>query len=617
MNIITLDFETYYSKEYSLSKMTTEEYIRGSQFQVIGVSVKVNGGDTEWASGTHAQYKQYLQSFDWENSALLAHNTMFDGAILSWIFDIHPKAYLDTLSMARAVHGTEVGGSLAKLVQHYKLGEKGTEVVNALGKRRNDFTEEELARYGDYCINDTELTYALFNVMRGDFPKKELKLIDLTLRMFVEPVIELDEQLLTDHLVRVKAMKGDLLVASGVTDVGELMSNNKFADLLRAQGVEPPMKISPKTGKPAYAFAKTDEEFKALLEHPDLVVQGLASARLGMKSTLEETRTERFLAIAVRGLMPVPIRYCAAHTTRWGGDDKINLQNLPSRGPNAKQLKLSMMAPEGYVFIDADSAQIEARVLAWLAGQDDLVRAFANGDDVYRIMAGTIYNKRPEDVTKEERFVGKTTILGCGYGMGAVRFQEQLLSFGVMIDIDECRRIVSVYRLANDQISALWKQAAVVIKALHQGMHTTVGRAGVLEVLPDECGVRLPSGLVIKYPGLTATEGEQGLEYQYKNRFGMTRLFGGKAVENWVQGIARCIIGEQMLRIAQRYRVVLTVHDSIASIARVEEAAEAKAYVEECMRWIPDWAKGLPVNCEAFAAARYGDCYENSPSLVV
>jgi DNA polymerase len=304
MDIITLDFESYYSKEIGFSKLTTEEYVRHPEFEIIGVSVKVNNGGTEWASGTHEQLRQYLLTFDWENSALLAHNCAFDGAILNWILGIQPKVYLDTLSMARAVHGIEAGGSLKALAERYKLGEKGTEVVNALGKRRNDFTDEELARYGDYCINDTELTYALFGRLSKGFPKNELRLIDLTLRMFIEPVIELDTQLLTDHLERVKAIKNDLLVASGVADAGDLMSNPKFAELLRTQGVEPPMKISPTTGKPTYAFAKTDEEFKALADHENLVVQALVASRLGMRSTLEETRTERFLSIASRGLMP-------------------------------------------------------------------------------------------------------------------------------------------------------------------------------------------------------------------------------------------------------------------------------------------------------------------------
>ena len=224
MDLITIDFETYYAKDFSLSKMTTEEYIRDPRFQVIGVSVKVNNGPTEWASGTHEEIKTYLQTFNWDEAMLLAHNTMFDGAIAAWRYNIFPRAYTDTLCIARAVHGVEVSGSLKALVERYDLGAKGTEVIQALGKRREDFSPTELARYGDYCINDVNLTYELFRVLGVGYPRKELKLIDLTLRMFIDPILDLDLGLLEQHLENAKSAKEDLLTSSGVTKE-DLMSN--------------------------------------------------------------------------------------------------------------------------------------------------------------------------------------------------------------------------------------------------------------------------------------------------------------------------------------------------------------------------------------------------------
>jgi DNA polymerase I-like protein with 3'-5' exonuclease and polymerase domains len=383
VDIITLDFETYYAQDYTLSKGTTEEYIRSPRFEVIGVAVKVNDGPTEWFSGTHEETRAFLSRYDWANSFALAHNTMFDGAIMSWRFGIKPKVWLDTLCMARALHGVEVGGSLKAVAERYGVGEKGNEVVNAKNKRLADFTREELSRYASYCVNDVDLTRDVFKIMVEKFPKQELKLIDLTLRMFIDPVLDLDTGLLETHLDKIKDWKDELLDKSGTTKE-DLMSNPKFAELLKGLDVDPPMKISPTTGKETYAFAKTDEGFKALAEDEDVRVQALVAARLGNKSTLEETRTQRFIDISKRGLLPVPIRYYAAHTGRWGGDDKINLQNLPSRGPNAKALKRSIIAPEGQMIVEADSAQIEARVLAWLAEQEDLVTAFANKEDVYK-----------------------------------------------------------------------------------------------------------------------------------------------------------------------------------------------------------------------------------------
>ena len=608
MDLITLDFETYYDKDFSLTKITTEEYVRSPQFEVIGVGIKVNNEPAQWASGTHEELKEWLRSsFKWADSAVLAHNTMFDGAILAWKFGIHPNVWLDTLCMGRAIHGVEVGGSLKVLAERYGLGEKGTEVLNAIGKRRTNFSEADLGRYGDYCLNDVDLTHKLFNKMARKFPKQELKIIDLTLRMFIEPILQLDKDMLEEHLRETQARKERLLLDCAA-DRADLMSNNKFAELLRGCGVEPPTKTSPATGEPAYAFAKSDEAFKALAEHPDERVQALVAARLGNKSTLEETRTQRFIEIASRGDLPVPIRYYAAHTGRFGGDDKINMQNLPSRGANANKLKKAIVAPAGYTIIDADSAQIEARVLAWLAEQDDLVEAFAKQEDVYKKMAAAIYAVREEDVTKEQRFVGKTTILGAGYGMGAAKFQAQLKTFGTNVDLEEARRIIDIYRRTNDAITRLWRQAQNALVNLSRGDPAPLGRAGVLELVPEERAIRLPSGLLMRYDDLKFDQTEKGIEFHYHTRKGRTRIYGGKVIENVCQAIARCIIAEQMLRISKRYKVVLTVHDAIAVCVRDSEVEEARQYVEACMRWVPDWATGLPVNCESGMGKSYGDC---------
>tara|TARA_R110002167_G_scaffold9283_6_gene42555 strand:- start:3577 stop:5406 length:1830 start_codon:yes stop_codon:yes gene_type:complete len=608
MDLITLDFETYYDQQYSLSKLTTEQYVRDDKFEVIGVGVKINDGETEWASGTEEQIKSYLGTFNWDEAMLLCHNTMFDGAILSWCFDIRPRVYTDTLCIARALHGTEAGGSLRALSERYGIGVKGTEVLDAKGKRSEDFLPEELEKYGAYCINDVELTYKLFKLMGKGFPKDEMRLIDLSLRMFTEPMLDIDIFLLERHLEDVRDRKDKLLEDAQVKRV-DLMSNAKFAELLRGCGVEPPMKISPTTDKETFAFAKTDEEFKALQEHDDERVQALVAARLGNKSTLEETRTQRFIDIGKRDLLPVPVKYYAAHTGRWGGADKINLQNLPSRGPNAKKLKNSIIAPDGYSLIDCDSSQIEARVLAWLAGQNDLVAQFAAGEDVYKYMASSIYNVPVSEVTKEQRFVGKTTILGAGYGMGAVKFQAQLKGMGVEIELTEAQRIIDVYREANADINGLWKKAQYTITQLANGKVANFGKRGVIKVDAGNSALILPSGLRMYYEDLKGeTNEEKRVEYSYKTRRGRKYIYGGKAVENVCQAIARCIIGHQMILLARRYPVVLTVHDSLVCCIRDEEVEEARVYVEECMSQTPDWAEGLPITCESGVGKSYGGC---------
>jgi len=605
MNILTIDFETYYSREFSLTKVTTEEYIRSPEFETIGVAVQVGDGEPEWFSGDGEAMHQFLTRYDWANSLALAHNAPFDGAILKWVYGLSPKGWLDTLSMGRALHGTNVGGSLRVLSDFYGLGEKGTEVENALGLHRADFSPSQLERYGDYCKNDVTLTWELFNAMSAGFPPIELRLIDLTVRMFTEPVLQLDARLLRDHLMWEKQRKHELLENF---DKDDLMSNNKFAEILIAYGVTPPMKTSPTTGKQTYAFSKTDEAFKELLEHPNPQVQTLVAARLGTKSTIEETRTERFLGIAERGSLPVPLRYYAAHTGRWGGDDKLNLQNLQRTSP----LKKAIIAPDGYMMVDSDSSQIEARTLAWLAEQDDLVDAFDRGEDVYKIMASAIYNKEVSSITKDERFVGKTTILGAGYGMGAAKFQTQLKNFSVEVTLEEAKRIIDTYRATYPKITELWKSAASALKAVLQNQQTTLGRDGVLKI-EGGSGILLPNTLYLRYPNLRIVENDEGKsELVYDTKKGKaiipTRIYGGKVIENVCQALARIVIGEQMLLVAKKYRVVMTVHDAIACIAPTEQVEAAKEYVEMCMRTRPDWGMELPLNCEAGYGESYGAC---------
>jgi DNA polymerase len=609
MKILSVDFETYYDKDIGFRTQTTEEYVRDPRFEVIGVAVQEDDGEPEWFSGSHAEIKEFLSQYDWANSFALAHNAIFDGAILNWHFNLRPKAWLDTLSMARPIHGIDAGGSLKALAERYEIGVKGTEVVNALGKKRFMFSAADLKQYGEYCKNDVALTYKLFNILNEDFPVKELKLIDLTIRMFTEPTIQINVPMLEQYLEELKVKKEELLQAAEAhKDI--IMSNDKFAEALIALGVSPPTKISARTKKETWAFAKTDEAFKALLEHEEPAVQNLVAARLGVKTTIEETRTQRFINIGKRGALPVPLKYYAAHTGRWGGADKVNLQNLPSRGNTA--IKTSLVAPEGYTFIDCDSSQIEARTLAWLAGEDSLVKAFANGEDVYKIMAAKIYGKDVEAITKEERFFGKTVILGAGYGMGYKKFHLMLKLQNVNISESEAERIIKIYRASYPHIRNLWEQGNEALGAMLSKEYVRFGREGVVTIIKD--GFKLPSGLKLIYNNLTARQeglpaGGSRTVYSYDSRREKNiHIYGGKVVENVVQAIARCIVGEQMIRISKKYRVVLTVHDAVMVLVRDYEAKEARDYVEQCMRWVPEWATGLPVDCESGVGKSYGEC---------
>jgi DNA polymerase I-like protein with 3'-5' exonuclease and polymerase domains len=609
--LITLDFETYYDKNYSLSKMTTEAYIRSPEFSVIGVGYKIDDGPCKWISGWA---QDELLSLDIPNSYLLCHNAAFDGAILSWHYNIKPKYYLDTLSMSRPITAATVGGSLAKLATAFNLGEKGTEVVNAIGKRLKDFSPFELEAYGNYCRNDVQLTYDLYQVLRPYSTPKEQFIIDLMIRMFTDPVLELDTNVLKNHLDEVTKKKEKLLADIDASiDRSVLMSNPQFAKLLQDLGVDPPMKTSLRTGKETYAFGKTDTAFKALLEHESEEVQAVVAARLGVKSTLEQTRTEAFIGISERGPLPIMLNYYGAHTGRASGGDKINLQNLP-RGGN---LRKSIAAPRGHKIIAVDSSQIEARVVAWLSSQEDLLEDFRAGVDIYSKFASGVYGREiNKAVDKVERFVGKTCILGLGYGMGATKFKSTLKigMGGISVDLpdNEAERIVKLYRDTYPHIATLWKRASEALNAMAVGNEAYFGEGVMLSCTPE--GIYLPNGMTVRYNNLRKQEDG----FVYDNRYGSTKIYGGKVVENVVQALARIVVFDQMAKIEQnlrkldsgdkRYRVVLTVHDEVVAVVPEADAEATLAMMTEIMSTPPSWAITLPVSCEGDVGDTYGDC---------
>jgi DNA polymerase I-like protein with 3'-5' exonuclease and polymerase domains len=598
--MVVIDFETFYSKEIGFSKQTTEQYIRDPQFQIIGCAVKRGDEETVWMSfDSFIEYKKALAPYI-EGNIIVAHNAMFDVAILAWRLGLNPAFIIDTLSMARPHFGTHVGGSLKALAQHFELGVKGTEVESALGKRLEDFTPEQLALYGEYCKNDVELTYKLVKRLYKMTPPQELKLIDLTLRMFVYPKLVLDEQILETHLNNVRADK-QALMEQVEFGVGDVMSNNKFAEVLTNLGVSPPMKISARTGKETYAFGKTDKNFTALLEHPNPKVQAAVSARLGVKSSIEETRTEAFLSMARRGAMPVPLNYAGAVTTlRWSGADKVNLQNLP-RGGN---LRKAIKAPDGFVIVACDSSNIELRVNHTLAGQQETIEALRSGEDLYCQFASMLYDRHITKADKDERFIGKVAHLGLGYGMSWRKFKDtvRLLSKGKEISDEEAERIVNLWRSTYYMIPLLWKSADQLLAASATNNEYSIGFISAGDRM-----IHTPPKNQIYYPNLRMGDGGWVYDTKKFKNVEPVKVYGGKVVENICQHLARNIIAEQWIKIAERYPVVMQVHDEIVAIVPEAEAEEATKWMVEIMSTSPDWWPDIPLAAEASYGKSYGD----------
>lgn len=655
--IIVIDFETKWSKaDYTLSKMTTEEYIRDPRFKAYGACLKVYGltQQAKWYNGT--ALRDALSMYDWSRTAILAHNAQFDVSILEWVYDVHPCFIFDTLSMARALRGVEVGNSLMKLAADFGLPPKGNAVHSTDGLQGPlpAHIEKELA---DYCVHDTFLCEEIFKRLIVGYPASELRLIDMTLRMYTQPKLVLDEQLLFDSLALEKEKRERLLAKLNI-DEAALASNKKFAEILNTLGVAAPYKVSKSTGLQALALAKTDAHFQALLNGDNDEVALLCEARLAVKSTTERTRAQRFLDIAARGTLPVPLSYYGALSGRWTASkgSAINMQNL-KRG---SFLRNAIMAPEGYKIVVGDLSQIEPRVLAWLADYDDMLDIFRSGEDAYAQFGSQMFSI--PGMTKYShpklRQSAKSALIGAGYQLGWASFAAQLLvgflgappvrydkAFAKSIGVDRkyvdkflgwednitkmseiphictndellihcvaAKKIIDIYRATAHPVERLWElYERLIVSALFGGVEHT---HKCLIFRKEE--IELPNGMKLLYPNLRrehefviqldgTKKKTSKLNWVYGEN--ATKLYPGKIANNTTQAVARIVMTDGMLRVSKRLPLVLTVHDELGALARDEDAEEELAWVLQQMTKEPKYMPGIPLAAEGGTHQRYG-----------
>jgi hypothetical protein len=423
--------------------------------------------------------------------------------------------------------------------------------------------------------------------------------------MFTEPTLQLDTKLLEEALETERFEKQVLLDKAGVTrDI--VMSNNKLADLLDACGVTPPIKKSPTNGNTTYAFAKSDAEFTCLQQHPMPLVRRLVKARLANKSTINETRMDKFVTLAEYGPLWVPLSYCGAvGTWRWSGMDGVNLQNLPSRGENT--MRRAIKAPAGHKLVVVDSANIELRVNHTLAGQADVVQALREGRDLYtEFAAESLYHIPEEDVTKDQRFIGKVAHLMLGYQGGWLRFQDTARQWaGIELPDSECKNIVDTWRDTYSEVCRFWRHAEKAIKSMHQGLEYAIPSAPFISTRKNL--LLTPPHHYLQFPALTSTE--DGMVYKSRRGRGTENvyLYGGKLVENLCQHISRNILAEQLVTISKRYKVAMMVHDEFVLVVPEDEANDALIWTVAVMSKSPDWWPEIPLAAEGDIAERYGD----------
>lgn len=591
---VVLDFETYFDTKVSLTKLTTMEYIKHPMFKVWGVGIKYDDAETMWFS--EDEVEDELASIDWGDVRLICHNTPFDAYVLTQYYGYMPAYFADTAAMARGRYpgqSARLADVAVRLFPNDETMRKGGELAEAKGTY--DLSPEQDEMLGRYCVQDVDLTYAIWRRLLLQYPQSELDLINLTTQMFVDPIIEIDrETLITYHESQVK--NRETLIENAGIDAKVLSSNDKFADYLRTIDIEPPVKRSPNTGKTIPAFGKNDAGWKQMCAmYPEH--NHLWEAREAVKSRISETRAQRFLDAALEdNRIPVPLRYYAAHTGRFGGTEKLNMQNLPRGG----ELRRCLVAPKGHLVYVADLSNIEARMLAYVARQDDLIEQFARGDDIYSNFASVIYekpiNKRDNPT---ERFVGKTAILGLGYGMGARKFQATLKS-GAMgppqeFTLEAAMDIVGKYRTTYNNIALLWNRLQDMLQMTlhHENWGMNYGPFFTVE----RNGFRLPNGMSLSYEALSpeATGG-----FSYMSRGSREYTYGGRITENLIQALSRIVITDSMLRLQKKIdgRVALTVHDEVIIIAANTNPDATMNTIIDDLCIAPEWAPDLPLAAE-------------------
>lgn len=594
MDILTLDFETYFDDEYSLSKLTTEEYVRSPKFAALGCAFYYERG-AEWVEGD--RLTDYFKAIDWSNTAVLCHHAHFDGLILSHHYGVKPVRWLDTLSMARYIHGNSIGLGLDSLAKYYSFVPKTVPYQLFRGKRWHELPPSVQHSVAQGAMYDCQLTRSLFDELAKTFPESEYPIVDLTIRMFTEPKLVANQPLLLDIGDKEEQNKANLLAKLGVTkkDIGK---NDKLIELFQAEGIE----VEYKQGKNGEipCFAKTDQFMRDCLEDWNPVVQALAEARLSVRSTITETRARRFYSMSTRGRLPVYLYYAGAHTRRWSGGDGTNFQNL-NRG---SELRRAIQAPEGFLLARPDQSQGECRILNWFAGQVDVVERFRLGHDPYIPIASKFYGFQVTASDKKERGTGKQLELSCGYGAGAETIIRTAVrgQYGppVYLSSEDGLRARDLYRSEHAEVVKLWRTAQDILSWL------AARRSFDWNVLHGEGGKLFhPNGGWLDYTGLRWDNDAR--EWKLASRYGEVRTYGPKLVENVVQWLSRIVTSEAMAMLRNyNYPIVGMSHDDIwLLIPKHSDVESHRKLIESTMGGEVEWASGLPLASECEIGETY------------
>ena len=629
MRMVVADWETYYRTKdteldpaFTLSKMSTESYVRDPRFKAHGVAIKWSA-DTLAHWYTEPQARYVLAQEDWSDTFMVHHHAQFDSLIESHHYNVHPARVGCTLSMARLLLGNHLSVSLDSVRKHFGILPKSTPYQHMDGRYWEEMSRDIQEQVAEGACDEVESIWKIFHLlMQQGFPPEELKVIDTTVKMFTEPVLKADSELLAKIWEDENTKKADRVAALQV-DPAELRSNDKFIALLQAEGIEPEYKQGKNEQIPA--FAKTDDFMRGLLEHDNERVRTLAEARLGEKSTLMQTRAATLGWMASRGPLAVYLRYAGAGTLRVSGGDGANWLNFKRQSA----MRRAIMAPDGFLLAPVDASQIECRVLHYLAGgpNEPVIQKFRNKEDPYVDLASQFYKepiykpKRGDSRFEEmeaKRGMGKQGRLMCGYGAAGLQFKvtakNGLYGPPVDISIEDATAFVKLYRDTNPSIcgkAGYWAQGEWALGKLANG---ETAEWGPLTIKAKR--IYLPSGQPVIYDTLefhvpdsdeTCRDFERSGYWRMRTRHGWKKMWGSKIVQNMCEAVSRVIVSQAMNRITgMGYRVLNWPYDELLIL--VPKGGREEQHAERCateMKIAPAWLPDLPLDAEWSLGERY------------
>lgn len=651
--VVTLDFESYFDDDYGLRDLSPIEYVTHDKWEVLGLAhLTVDGAAPfvnyedhvqfevgEEKTLSHLRYLQGLYGPALEGCTVAMQNAPFDALVLAKRYGISPAFIIDTVDLARQWNARQPHG-LAELAKQFGLPAKGvTEDFKGLTARTRWVkpksrkkgpkmpvtmplaTPEQLSKLAGYAMNDVARQWEVFTLLMGRVsnPLTEFRVMRHTLNLILKPTLMVD----FEHGQKLVTMYTEELnkeVSATGCSSEEISGNKSFAALmieaLTAAGDDISHYMKDMKAGPALAMAKADDEREELLTHGDLRVRQLMGARVAQKSwPLHIARVLRIMsqAMANDGVLCAPLLYHGGHTGRYSGGWKINLQNLSKNGILALIRKL-LIAPPGHLLVVVDAAAIEARVLAWIAGQWDLVDKFAKGEEIYcgfaeKVLGYPVRKPRKDGggipaIEKKllwaRNSIGKIGILGCGYGMG----QEKIFGMGAgEIDLDMALKIRDTYRSENQSIVQFWKTIEKAFCYTAKYKKPAVIERGIRFDAYSDCDVvmTLPNGREMHYIDVKLKPDKYGDKIEVYNgrEHKWEHLWGGTLTENCVQAMARDVLVEAMLRLEdQGIHTALSVHDELVMVVEEEQAQSALVSAISALSETPKWADRMPLSAE-------------------